>query len=160
MNEKELREIILDYIASHYTLSLATEGNGLPHAATVFYVNAGFKLYFLSSPSSRHGVNFSLNPRVSATIDEDYSCWRLIKGIQLEGRVKAVGGIWESGGIAMAFVKKFPDVADFFSFPERLGEEIFRKVEGASFYELTPSRIYFTNNEMGFGHRDELILSI
>ena len=158
MEKKELSKIILEYIESHNALSLATESDGLPHAASVFYVNTGFNLYFLSNPRSRHGINLSRNPRVSATINEDYSRWRMIKGIQLEGNVNALGGIWEKGRIGLSFIKKYPDVSDFFSLPIKLGEEIFRKVEDVKFYELIPSRIYFINNELGFGHREELTL--
>ena len=160
MDEKELRKIILEYLEGHHTLSLATEGNGAPHAASVFYVNMGFNIYFVSSPTSRHGINLSANPTVSATINEDYSRWRTIKGIQLEGSVKTLGGIWEKGRIGLAFVKKFPDVSDFFSSPKKLGEKVFRKVEDVKFYKLTPSRIYFINNELGFGHREELTLTV
>ena len=130
----------------------------MPHAATLFYVNRGFEIFFVSSPASRHGLNVTQNSQVSVTIDEDYDRWRLIKGIQMEGRVTAVGGIWENGRLALSFVKKFPDVADFFSSPQRLGEKIFSKVEGVKFYELSPTRIYFIDNEHGFGHREELLL--
>lgn len=159
MEEKALRNIILAYLEKHHTLSLATVNDGLPHAATVFYVHRGLVLYFVSSPTSRHGINLSRNAQVSATIDEDYSQWRLIKGLQLEGTVKPVGGIQESGRLALSFIKKFPDVAGFFISPQQLGEKIFSKVEGVKFYELTPSRIFFIDNELGFGHRDELILN-
>jgi uncharacterized protein YhbP (UPF0306 family) len=159
MEEAELRKIILSYLESHHTLSLATVGDdGLPHAASLFYVNRGLTIHFVSSPASRHGLNLAQNAQVSATIAEDYDCWRLIKGIQMEGRAKTVGGIWENGRLALSFVKKFPDVADFFSAPQRLGEKIFSKVEGVKFYELLPSRIYFIDNEQGFGNREELLL--
>jgi uncharacterized protein YhbP (UPF0306 family) len=159
MEQAELRKAVLGYLESHHTLSLATVGDGcLPHAATLFYVNKDLTIYFVSSPASRHGLNVAQNAQVSATIDEDYDCWRLIKGIQLEGRVKTVGGIWENGRLALSFVKKFPDVADFFSAPQKLGEKIFSKVEGVRFYELIPSRIHFIDNERGFGQREELLL--
>lgn len=143
----------------HNTLSLATEKGGAPHAATVFYVNTGFEIYFLSSPLTRHGENLAHNPRVSATIDEDYSNWLLIKGIQLEGGVTGMGGIVENGRIAQAYVKKFPDVKDFLFSPQKLGELIASKVSGVSFYKLTPERIFFIDNGKEFGKRDELILS-
>ncbi|MDY6972964.1 MAG: pyridoxamine 5'-phosphate oxidase family protein [Thermodesulfobacteriota bacterium] len=156
--QKELEAIILDYMQGHNTVSLATEKDGAPHAATVFFVNIGFELYFLSSPSSRHGENFSRNPRVSATINEDYSNWLLIKGIQLEGRVESIGGILENGRIARVYVKKFPAVADFLLSPKKLGEAIAQKVAKVRFHKLTPTRMYFLNNELGFGHREELIL--
>ena len=158
MDKEDLRKTILEYMEKHHTLSLATVGDGLPHAAAVFYINNGFDIYFLSSPTSRHGINFSQNPCVSATINEDYADWRRIKGIQLEGTVQGVGGIIENGRIALGFIKKFPDVAHFFSSPQRIGEAISRKVEGVKFYKLTPYRILFINNEEGFGHRDELMI--
>jgi len=157
MEEAGLRRIVLDYLDCHHAMSLATVGSdGLPHAAALFYINRGVTIYFVSSPLSRHGVNLAQNAHASATINEDYADWHLIKGIQMEGMVKAVGGIWENGRLALSFVKKFPDVADFFSTPQRLGEKIFSKVEGVRFYELIPSRIYFIDNARGFGHRDEL----
>ena len=159
MEEAELRKIILGYLESHHTLSLATVGDGgLPHAASLFYVNRGLDIFFVSSPASRHGLNLTLNAHVSVTIAEDYDRWRLIKGIQLEGKVKTVGGIWENSRLALSFVKKFPDVADFFSAPQMLGEKVFSKVEGVKFYELLPSRIYFIDNERGFGYREELLM--
>ena len=157
MEQNELKKMILDYLKLHNTVSLATERDGRPHAATVFYVSIGYQLYFLSSPSSRHGENLSLNPQVSATINEDYSDWLLIKGIQLEGQVEIVGGIVESGKIAKAFIKKFPTVADFLFSPRKLGQAIASKVAKVKFYKLTPSRIYFIDNEIGFGQREELI---
>ena len=58
MEKEKLEETILQYMETHHTVSLATEKNGEPHAATVFYVNIGFELYFFSSPTSRHGENF------------------------------------------------------------------------------------------------------
>jgi uncharacterized protein YhbP (UPF0306 family) len=159
MEPSGLKKMILDYLKSHNNVSLATERNGIPHAATLFYVSIGYQLYFLSSPTSRHGENLSLNPKVSATINEDYSDWLLIKGIQLEGRVVGVGGILENGRIAKAYVKKFPNVADFLFSPRKLGQAIASKVAKVKFYKLTPSKIYFINNEIGFGQREELILS-
>ena len=158
MERKELEKAILHYMESHNTVSLATERDGIPHAASVFFVNIGFDLYFFSSPTSRHGENFSYNPRISATINEDYSNWQSIKGIQLEGFVKNIGGILENVRISKEYVKKFHDVVDFLFSPQKLGQAIARKVAGVKFYKLEPSRIYLINNELGFGHRDELIL--
>jgi len=159
MGRETLEKSIIAYMENHNTLSLATEKDGEPHAATVFYVNTRFEIYFLSSSTTRHGEQLAHNPRVSATIDEDYSNWLSIKGIQIEGRVKSVGGILENGSIARAYVKKFPGVKDFLFSPQKLGELIASKVGGASFYKLTPERIFFIDNEKGFGKRDEFILS-
>ncbi len=159
MEQNELKQMILEYLESHHTVSLATERNGIPHAASVFYVSIDFTLYFLSSPTSRHGENLYLNPKVSATINEDYSNWLMIKGIQLEGRVDSMGGVLKNTRIAKAYVKKFPTVADFLFSPIKLGQAIASKVAKVQFYQLTCSKIYFINNELGFGRREELILS-
>jgi uncharacterized protein len=159
MDREDLKKIILAYLESHNTLALATEKEGVPHAATVFYVNIGFAIYFLSSPATRHGEYLAHNPRASATIDEDYSNWLLIKGIQMEGRVTDVGGIMENGRIALAYVKKFPTVKDFLFSPHKLGDLITSKISGVGFYKLTPERIFFIDNERGFGKREELVLT-
>lgn len=158
MEKNDLRATVEEYMKAHNALSLATERDGVPHAASVFYVSMKFDLYFLSSPTSRHGENLLYNPRVSATINEDYRNWLTIKGLQLEGRAEHIGGIFKNRRIALAYVQKFPDVADFLLAPEKLGRRIAQKVEGVHFYRLTPSRLFFLNNEEAFGHREELDL--
>ena len=49
---------------------------------------------------------------------------------------------------------------NFLFSPKKLGEAIAKKVAGVDFYKLTPWRIDFLNNELGFGHREELILTV
>jgi len=158
MKKKELEEAVLQYMKTHHTVSLATEKDGTPHSATVFYVSIRFDLYFFSSPTSRHGENFSHNPKVSGTINEDYSDWLSIKGVQLEGLVENIGGILQNPRVSTAYVKKFPGVSDFVFSPKKLGVAIARKVADIKYYRLRPSRIYFLNNELGFGHREELLI--
>jgi len=156
--ELALKRTVLDYIDQHHTASLATEMDRIPHAATVFYVNIGFDLYFLSSPSSRHGENFTRNPMVSATINEDYSDWLSIKGIQLEGQVELIGGIIENIKLAKEYVSKYPDVTDFLLSPKKLGPKVAQKISRVRFYRLISSVIYYIDNEKGFGSREKLVL--
>ena len=86
------RDVALRYVEGHNVATLATTGPEGPWAAAVFYASTGFTLYFLSSPTSRHGRNIGRNAEVAATIQEDYSDWREIKGIQLEGRANRLAG--------------------------------------------------------------------
>ncbi len=158
MDHKDLRKAVLEYMASHNTISLATERDQIPHAATVFYVNEGFDIFYLSSPTSRHSQNLARNPKVAGTINEDYHDWLTIKGIQLHGTVEQVGSIMENLNLAKLYIKKFPTVADFLLAPHKLGRVVMEKVAKVKFYRLKPWRIYFINNEVGFGHREELIL--
>ena len=96
------------------------------------------------------------NPTVSGTIHEDYSNWLQIKGIQLEGRVACIGGILRHARIAKAYVKKFPNVADFLLSPHKLGKGIAQKVSNVKFFQIRPAKVYFLDNSLGFGHREEL----
>ena len=154
MKEKKLEEVILEYLKEHNAMSLATASNGRPHAASVFYVNDGFDLYFMSSPSSRHGKNFANNDRVSVTINEDYCRWADIKGLQLEGKVEMVGGLLDNGEIATAFVSKFPDARDFFKNPGDMADLIADKVAKVRFYKFRVAKICYIDNSLGFGHKD------
>lgn len=83
-----LREKILTYIREHDTMTIATAQDDIPWAASLFYVNDGFTLYFLSDPATRHSMNIAENPLVAATVDEDYHDWRAIKGVQMQGKVE------------------------------------------------------------------------
>lgn len=158
MNQENLRETVLQYLAGCNALTLATRGSQGPWAASVFYFNQQLDLYFLSSPNSRHGQNLTDDPQVAATINLDYGSWLDIKGIQLEGRAEHLGGIAGNLKLARAYVKKFPEVKDFLLSPHKLGQAIASKVTRVHFYRIVPQRLYYLNNAEGFGHRLELPL--
>jgi uncharacterized protein YhbP (UPF0306 family) len=138
------RDDALRYLQAHNVATLATTGAEGPWAAAVFYAHTGFTLYFLSSPTSRHGSNIGDGAEVAATIQEDYSDWREIKGIQLEGRAKRLEGA-ERAEAEARFGAKFPRL-------------IARALRLVAWYELEPTRLYFVDNSRGFGHRDEIPL--
>ena len=144
----------LDYLREHRVVTLASVGAEGPWAAAVFYVNDGFTLYFLSSPGSRHCANLQRDARVAATVQEDYSDWRLIKGIQLEGTVEQLSGEEEARAREL-YGEKFPLVG-------RLGEApaaIVQALAKVRWYRLAPARLYFIDNAAGFGQRDEIALA-
>ena len=61
-----LHDTTLSYLQTHHVMTLATRGPIGLSAATVFYVNDEFTLYFLSSPASRHSQNIENSGRVAA----------------------------------------------------------------------------------------------
>lgn len=153
---EELQAEILSYLESHNTVTLATCRENLPWAATVFYASEGFHLYFFSAPDSRHCQNLADNPRVAATVQEDYRDWRKIKGIQLEGRVEEVASAAEKQRALEAYARKYPEVMKLFTDPRSgLYYQAFLKVR---FYRVVPERIFFIDNEKGFGQRQELVI--
>ncbi len=140
---------VLDYLRGHNVMTLATSGPGGIWAAAVFYVNDDLELYFLSAPASRHGINIAANPRVAATIQEDYRDWREIKGIQLEGTVRKLEG-FEQAAALTRYGAKFPLVANLAQAPREIATA-FSKI---GWYQVTPESLYFIDNSRGFGHRD------
>jgi hypothetical protein len=159
MQTDELTRTIESYLKSHNAMSLATAHENRPHAASVFYLSQGLELYFLSSPSSQHGQDLTVNNRASATINEDYGRWSEIKGLQLEGHVVQLGNIAENTEIAAAFKTKFSDVSDFLKAPDELPIAVADKVAKVQFFKFQPSKISYIDNSLGFGHREELQIS-
>ena len=152
----DLKQQILEYLRSHNTMTLATTHGDLPWAATVFFANEGFHLYFFSAPESRHCQNLAANPRVGVTIQEDYQDWRKIKGIQIEGRVKLVDGVIDKAKAMAIYARKYPGIIKLFTDPASgIFHKAFLKVK---FYCVETDRIFFIDNEQGFGKRQELVL--
>lgn len=148
-----LRDKTLAYLHDHNVMTLATTGSQGLWAAAVFYVNDGFTLYFLSAPTSRHSLNIKTLPGVSATIQEDYKEWREIKGIQLEGEARQIDGAEQAAAIAR-YGLKFPIVGNLASAPA----EIVKAMSRIVWYKVAPTRLYFIDNALGLGHRDEVPL--
>jgi len=152
----ELKQAILRYIENHNTMTLATSLGDIPWAATVFYASDDLDLYFFSVPDSRHGQNLAANPRVGVTIQEDYHDWREIKGIQIEGTVQIVDSLARKAKAMAVYARKYPEIVKLFTSPASgIFYKAFLKVR---FYCVTPDKLFFINNEEGFGKRQELIL--
>jgi hypothetical protein len=143
----------LAYLAAHNVMSLATHGPEGPWSAAVFYASEGFTLYFVSAASTRHGRNLEADPRAAATIQEDYSDWREIKGLQIEGRVERLADA-ERPRVASLYADKFPAIR-----PDRAPPEIAAALVRIGWYRLVPSRVLFIDNARGLGHREEVPLT-
>ena len=149
--KQSAKETALGYLESHNVMTLATHGPEGLWAAAVFYVSEGFRLYFLSAKTTRHARNLAENPRVAATIQEDYRDWLAIRGIQLEGVCRRLDGE-ESSSARSLYEAKFPLVgAD-------APLQIARALEKVAWYEVTPERAFFIDNSVSLGHRDEIPL--
>ena len=158
----ELRRDILDYLATHNVMTIASCDRNVPWAAAVFYASDEFDLYFFSNPKSRHGVNMAANSLVSAAIHEDYSDWRAIQGIQLEGRAERLRSLKLQARFWEVYLRKFPFVKQFFSLGGQaggIGDLLKRKLAGVRLYRIVPHAVYFIDNSKGFGHRDRLDLA-
>ena len=151
MPERNPQKLALDYLSQHRVMTLATFGEDGPWAAALFYVNAGFLLYFLSAGHTRHAQNVAMHSHVAATIQEDYEDWLAIKGIQLAGYVTRLQGADKNAAIAL-YETKYP-------FIKSASSQIQLSLARVNWYRLTPFRFYFIDNSQGLGHRDEISLN-
>ncbi len=146
-------ELMLKYIENHTTLILATVGSDGAWATPVFYVNRGFKLYFLSEAKTRHSQNLQENEVVAAAITEDYQEWQAIQGLQIQGRALLVTSPAEKALATAAYLRKFPAVRHILEAPSQ-----FRGVKAARWHCLVSEVLRLTDNTKGFGSRFELEL--
>ena len=144
-----------DYLQNHHVATLATSGSDGPWAAAVFYVNDGDNIFFLSAPTSRHCLNLEQNPRVAVTIQEDYSDWLEIKGVQLEGIASEISGV-EEERVRKLYGRKFPVVGMLAKAPAA----IVKALAKVRWYRIVPKRLYFIDNSLGLGSRDEIVLPL
>jgi uncharacterized protein len=152
----ELRQQVLSYLETHNTMTLGTCLGDVPWAATVFYASDDLRLYFFSVPDSRHCQNLAVNPRVAVTVQEDYHDWQRIKGIQLEGTAILVDSIIEKAKAMAVYARKYPEVIKLFTNPASgVFYKAFLKVK---FYCVIPEKVFFIDNEQGFGKRQQLVI--
>ncbi len=146
-----LRQQVLDYLGQHTVMTLATMGQDGPWAAAVFYCTREFDLFFLSAGHTRHALNLASNPKVAATIQENYHDWTEIQGIQLSGLVEVLAGNDRELAIAL-YEQKYP-------FLITASPVIREGLQLLNWYRLAPDKLYFIDNRKDFGHRDEIDLS-
>ncbi|GAB4171895.1 MAG: pyridoxamine 5'-phosphate oxidase family protein [Rhodocyclaceae bacterium] len=145
---------VLDYLAGHRVLTLATHGPQGVWAAALFYANEGFRLYFLSSPSSRHCMDLAADPRVAGTVQDECSDWREIRGLQFEGLAREISS--EQVRCARRlYAAKHPLIDRLAGAPPAIVEAMAR----VRWYAIEVARIRLIDNSAGFGHREELLLA-
>ncbi len=148
---KRSRARVLEYLRTHHVMTLATQGDAGPWAAAVFYVNENLTLYWLSAPTSRHSLHLARNPQAAATVHEDYADWPQIKGVQIEGLANEIAGD-EAERARTLYGGKYPVIGNRAQMPAAIAAALAR----ASWYKLVPNRIWFIDNSIAFGHREEL----
>ena len=149
----EIAQLIHDYLETHNTLILSTYGQDGPWATPVFYVNRGFRIYFLSELTTIHSCNLQQNSLMAASITEDYGDFRKIQGIQLKGHAYLVNSVKETAVVLVAYLKKYPAAKHILQTPTS-----FKGVSKAKWHCIIPDFLRFTDNSRKFGERFELKL--
>jgi len=150
----EKAQLMLNYLATHNTIILSTYGEDGSWATPVFYVNRGFRIYFLSELSTIHSSNLQQNSLMAGSITEDYRDIRKIQGIQLRGHAYLVNNLKETAVVLASYLKKYPATKHIFNTPTS-----FKGVSKARWHCIIPEFLRFTDNSRKFGERFELKLN-
>ncbi len=150
---KDSPTLALEYLQDHNVLCLATSQAHQPWIAPVFYALHKGALVFLSAPHTRHSLAMASNARVAGSVQEDYKNWEDIKGIQLEGVVRAVDKR-DTTGLIESYARKFPVTG--IDAPPAISSAL----DKVSWFSLQPELLYFIDNSRGLGHREEIDCSI
>jgi len=158
MENQELKKLALDLINQQSTMTLATAHSDAAWAAPVYYVFYKSAFFFFSDPASRHIVEAMGSGEASAAIYPYADTWKGIQGIQMTGRIRQLGPGFTAVQAVGAYVKKFPFTADFFETGQALNFDNITKHFKVRFYSLEPRIVYYLDNQIEFGFREEIIL--
>lgn len=145
-------------LSGERVLVLASSRAGQPWCACVYFAHRGNRFYFFSSPDSRHILELQLQPEAAAAVTIDHPDWRLIQGVQLQGRVEAVRGAAEKFSALKAYLRKFPFVKGFIREQAAAGRLTVGKLLGESIFVFVATEAFRLDNRRGFGHRTRVNL--
>jgi uncharacterized protein YhbP (UPF0306 family) len=140
-------ETVRALVEAESTLALSTSGkDGTPAVAPLFYLaGEGLRLYWFSSPSSRHSRNLRANPSAAVAIYHSTEEWKEIRGVQMRGEVSVVGDRERRKAVERAYAERF-----------RLGRGFEAAFARTRLYVFEPSWIRYIDNSKRFGFKFEL----
>ncbi|MEO7113231.1 MAG: DUF2383 domain-containing protein [Polyangiaceae bacterium] len=140
-------------IQSRHTMTIATIGTAGPWASAVSYVSDGFTFYFLSDPDCRHSINLRADPRMAATINDDFASWSDIRGIQLEGRSELVTDPSTRADVLAKLFARYPFLHAIEGEPNDLALQ-----STYALFKIKPSRVWLVDHDRAAHARFELDL--
>jgi uncharacterized protein YhbP (UPF0306 family) len=142
-------EAVRRFLETHSTLALASvSADGIPQIAPLFYVSDDdLNLYWLSSENSRRSINLEKTPAVAAAIYPEIWEWQQIRGLQIEGKARAVHDETQRYHMLTRYRGKFTLPAVFDS-----------QIAVSTLYRLTPRWLRWLDNSVKFGYKAETLL--
>jgi uncharacterized protein YhbP (UPF0306 family) len=156
-NGRALRKLAVDLIEEECTMTLATAKGDVAWSAPVYYVFFKSCFYFFSDPTSRHIQESLAAGQASCSIYANASTWQEIRGIQMSGQMETVAPRLKTIEIIRAYLKKFPFTKDFFKPGQTLDLDAFARRFRVKLYRFTPTLVYYLDNSIRFGFREEVV---
>ena len=105
------KRFILEQLKAHRNMSLATvRSDGYPQATTVAYANDGLTLYFACDRNSQKVRNLRHSPKVSLTINKDWTGWKKIRGLSMGASAKILERPADTLRAHTLLARKFKDM--------------------------------------------------
>ena len=147
----EARREALALLDSLHVCTLATCGDEGPHAVFLFYAHSGFDLFWFSDPAATHSrhVDGTAGTRVAVTIAADCDHFADVRGLQIRGPVKRLGGPMDIAAALARLTGRFGFLSQFFQSPGKLADAM----QKAAIYHLAADSITYIDNSKGFGHK-------
>ena len=131
-------EKILEFIAEHHVLTLATAVNNQPYCANCFYVYLPHEncFVFSSDTDTKHGSDALANSYVAASIVLETETIGKIRGLQINGTLQPVSDELK-GKAKLAYLKRFP----------------YAILKQTTLWTLQVEFFKMTDNRLGFGKK-------
>lgn len=141
---KLTKRLVLDYLKKHKLMTIATYGKH-PWISQVYYsFDKDLNLYFLSAPRTLHSKQIVKNKHVAVAIaDSRQKPSDLKKGLQIYGVAKPIKNRMKIRH-ALRLWKDALKVKN----PKLTYENMIRKPNEGTMYQVTPKRIKFFNQEL------------
>ncbi|GAB6093858.1 hypothetical protein JCM14469_01100 [Desulfatiferula olefinivorans] len=155
----EISKKALELLHSQHIITLGTCDGSQPWVSPLYYVLNSGAFYFFSNPDSRHIVHGLGDDRVAASVHENSSGWSDIRGVQMIGTLSEAGFDMASTAAYAIYISRFSFIRD-------MGRAIspistFAAIEASfkvKWYKYLPSRVYYLDNSIRFGYREEVDL--
>ena len=157
-DEREFRTRAEALIEEQSTMTIATSGGDEAWAAPVYYNYRKSGFYFFSDPSSRHIQESMKCGQAAAAIYADSTSWEGIRGVQMSGKIEVVPVGLEAVEAIRGYLKKFSFTKEFFKGGQSIDLDAFTKRFRVKLYRYTPVLLYYVDNSIRFGFREELQL--
>ena len=155
---KKIEKLAKGLIDEQNTLTLATCSEKKAWAAPVYYVFMKSAFYFFSDPVSRHIKEAFESGQASGAIHGYAAGWQEIRGIQMTGSIKTLSMGLESAGAIRGYLRKFQFTKEFFSSGMALNLDAFTSRFRVKLYKFEPTLIYYLDNSIRFGFREQVRL--
>ena len=157
-DEREFRARAEGLIREQSTMTLATSGGDEAWAAPVYYTYRKSRFFFFSDPSARHIQESMKSGQAAAAIYADSASWEGIRGVQMSGKIELVPAGLEAVDAIRIYLKKFSFTKEFFMGGQSIDLDAFTKRFRVKLYRLTPKLLYYMDNSIRFGFREEVQL--